>query len=96
MKAFSQKRQSSQPGGANAGCIFRNPEGIPAGRLIDELGLKNTACGRARISPVHGNFIVNEGGARAAEVLHLMEMIQKRAREERGVELKPEVKILGE
>ena len=68
---------------------------MPAGKLIDELGLKGTAVGGARVSEQHGNFIVNEGGATAGDVLALMEQIRARARQERGIELEPEVQILG-
>jgi UDP-N-acetylenolpyruvoylglucosamine reductase len=90
------KRQASQPRSASAGCIFRNPATMPAGRLVEELGLKGAAAGGARISTMHGNFIVNAGAARAAEVLELIERIRTRARVERGIELQTEVKILGE
>jgi UDP-N-acetylmuramate--L-alanine ligase/UDP-N-acetylenolpyruvoylglucosamine reductase len=91
-----QKRRTSQPVAASAGCIFKNPEACPAGKLIDELGLKNTTVGRARISPVHGNFMVNEGGATAADVLALIDMVKRAARDQRGIELETEVQILGE
>jgi UDP-N-acetylenolpyruvoylglucosamine reductase len=57
---------------ASAGCIFKNPASIPAGKLIEELGLKNLSVGAARVSEVHGNFIVNDGGATAADVLTLI------------------------
>ena len=63
--------------------------------MIDELGLKGTAVGGARVSDVHGNFIVNDSGATATDVLNLMELIRTRARQERGIELEPEVMILG-
>jgi UDP-N-acetylmuramate--L-alanine ligase/UDP-N-acetylenolpyruvoylglucosamine reductase len=91
-----QKRRVSQPVAASAGCIFKNPDACPAGKLIDELGLKNTAVGRARISPVHGNFMVNEGGATAADVLALIDVVKRAARDQRGVELETEVQIVGE
>ncbi|MGZ4986033.1 MAG: UDP-N-acetylmuramate dehydrogenase, partial [Chthoniobacterales bacterium] len=72
------------------------PGPIPAGKLIDELGLKNCAVGKARVSEVHGNFIVNDGGATAAEMLELIEKIKTIAREKRGIELETEVQIVGE
>jgi UDP-N-acetylenolpyruvoylglucosamine reductase len=81
---------------ASAGCIFKNPGGISAGRLIDELGLKNSSIGGARVSEVHANFIVNDGGATAAEILSLIGKIRERARAERGIELETEVSIIGE
>ena len=69
---------------------------IPAGRLIDELGLKGTRIGGATVSTVHGNFIVNDGEATAADVLALIELIRRAAREARGIELETEVEIVGE
>jgi UDP-N-acetylmuramate--alanine ligase len=69
---------------------------MPAGKLIDELGLKNMAVGKARVSEVHGNFIVNDGGASASEVLELISLIKARAKQERQIELETEVIILGE
>ncbi|MCX7824191.1 MAG: UDP-N-acetylmuramate dehydrogenase [Verrucomicrobiae bacterium] len=96
LKAFQQKRWSTQPRESSAGCVFKNPKEIPAGKLIDELGLKGKMIGKARISEVHGNFIVNDGGATAADVLQLIEFVKRRAREERGIELETEVMILGD
>jgi UDP-N-acetylenolpyruvoylglucosamine reductase len=63
---------------------------------VDELGLKNSRVGNARVSEVHGNFIVNDGGATANEVLELIAKIQDKARRERGIELETEVQIVGE
>jgi UDP-N-acetylenolpyruvoylglucosamine reductase len=94
--ASREKRKSSQPIAASAGCTFRNPEAVPAGRVIDSLGLKGTTCGHAAVSEIHGNFIVNQGGASALELLTLIEFIQEKARNERNVELETEIKILGE
>jgi len=91
-----EKRKSSQPVSASAGCTFKNPEVIPAGKLIDSLGLKGTSIGHAAVSDVHGNFVVNQGGATAKEILQLIESIQQKAKSERGVDLETEVKILGE
>jgi len=96
MSAFSQKRWSSQPAAPSAGCMFKNPPAIPAGRLIDELGLKGTRYGGARVSQEHGNFLVNDGSATAAEVLQLMGILQAKAMAERGIELHPEVEIIGD
>ena len=91
-----KNRKQTQPIAASAGCIFKNPAGISAGKLIEELGLKNSAIGGARVSEVHGNFIVNDGGATASEILSLIERIRDRARQERGIELEAEVGIIGE
>ncbi|MEO5913935.1 MAG: UDP-N-acetylmuramate--L-alanine ligase [Luteolibacter sp.] len=94
--ASREKRKTSQPIAASAGCTFKNPEFIPAGRVIDSLGLKGSTCGHAAVSEVHGNFVVNQGGATALEILTLIEFIQEKARDERSVELETEIKILGE
>jgi UDP-N-acetylmuramate--alanine ligase len=94
--ASREKRKLSQPIAASAGCTFKNPEYIPAGRVIDSLGLKGSTCGHAAVSDVHGNFVVNQGGATALEILTLIEFIQEKAQEERSVTLETEVKILGD
>jgi len=91
-----EKRRASQPVSASAGCVFRNPEEIPAGKLVDSLGLKGAAIGQAAVSEVHGNFIINQGGATATEILNLIESIRQQARQHRHIELETEVKILGE
>jgi UDP-N-acetylmuramate--alanine ligase len=95
LRAFAQRRWSSQPAKPSAGCIFKNPEAIPAGKLIEELGLKGMSIGGARVSEMHGNFIVNEGKATANDVVQLIAAIRDRARQERGIDLEPEVMILG-
>ncbi|MDB4284102.1 UDP-N-acetylmuramate--L-alanine ligase [Akkermansiaceae bacterium] len=89
-------RNTTQPKAASAGCIFKNPEVMGAGRLIDELGLKETGVGKAEVSPEHGNFIVNRGKATASNVLALIDQIKAKAKAERGVDLDTEVQILGE
>jgi UDP-N-acetylmuramate dehydrogenase len=90
----------------SAGCIFRNPEpgrdtvpeGIPwsAGALVDRAGLKGASIGGARVSPAHGNFIVNEGAATARDVRALVERCRASVRERFGVELREEIVYLGE
>ncbi|HET7239054.1 MAG TPA: hypothetical protein VFI76_08500, partial [Terrimicrobiaceae bacterium] len=90
-----RKRRESQPIAASAGCIFKNPAQTPAGKLIEELGFKNFTVGRARVSEVHGNFIVNDGGATAEEILTLIEEIKAAAARERGINLETEVQIVG-
>jgi UDP-N-acetylmuramate--alanine ligase len=94
--ASREKRKASQPIAASAGCTFKNLEQLPAGRVIDSLGLKGSTCGHAAVSEVHGNFVVNQGGASALEILTLIEFIQDKALEERNVTLETEIKILGE
>ena len=96
MKTFSAKRWESQPKEPSAGCIFKNPETIPAGKLIEELGLKGTSVGGASVSEIHGNFIVNDGSATAQNVLDLIDLIKQRAKTVRGLELRTEVEIVGE
>jgi UDP-N-acetylmuramate--alanine ligase len=89
-------RRTTQPAASSAGCIFKNHDTIPAGKLVDELGLKNSSVGKARVSEVHGNFIVNDGGATAAEMIELIDKIKATARVQRGIELETEVQIVGE
>jgi UDP-N-acetylenolpyruvoylglucosamine reductase len=96
MKAYSEKRWSSQPAAPSAGCMFKNPPVLPAGKLIDELGLKGTKIGGARVSLEHGNFLVNDGDATARDVLQLIEYLRQQARAARQIELTPEVEIVGE
>lgn len=96
MLNYSRKRWESQPPQPSAGCIFKNPSAIPAGRLIQELGLKGAAIGAAMVSGVHGNFIVNTGQASASEVLELIALVKARALSERGIQLETEVEIIGE
>jgi len=96
MNSYSQKRWESQPAAPSAGCIFKNPPTIPAGKLIDELGLKGTRVGGAAVSDVHGNFIVNQGNATAQDVLNLIDVIKQRAKAARGIDLETEVQILGD
>ncbi len=96
MNAYSRKRWDSQPAAPSAGCMFKNPETIPAGKLIDELGLKGTRVGGAVVSSEHGNFIVNTGTATARDVLELIGVIKTRVRDARGVGLETEVEIIGE
>jgi UDP-N-acetylmuramate dehydrogenase len=90
-------RAEHQPiGQKSAGSVFRNPEGDSAGRMIDELGLKGRRLGGAQVSPMHANFIVNTGGATAAEVRGLAELVRETVRRERGVELAYEVEFVGD
>ena len=90
---LKQAKAASQPLAArSAGCVFKNPSReLPAGKLIDELGLKGSRVGGAVVSPVHANFIVNEGAATAADVVALVRLIRARAWAERGVVLTMEV-----
>src|SRR5437016_5187476 len=96
LQESQEKRRTTQPIAKSAGCIFKNPDKCPAGKLVDELGLKNSAVGKARVSEVHGNFIVNDGGATATEMLELIDRIKQAAKTKRGIELETEVQIVGE
>lgn len=97
MDKWLEKRKFNQPLSLrSAGCIFKNPAGDSARRLIGLAGLRGYRLGGAGVSSKHANFIVNYGGARAAEVLKLMELIQKRVLKECGVSLEPEVRMVGE
>lgn len=85
-------RKQTQPVGVkSAGCIFKNPEGESAGKLLDELGLKGFSVGGARVSDVHANFIVHNGDADSADVLDLIDAVRERVRRETEIELEPEV-----
>jgi UDP-N-acetylenolpyruvoylglucosamine reductase len=91
---YREKRGTSQPlSKRNAGCIFKNPPGQSAGRLIDQAGLKGLRIGDAEVSPEHANFLINHGHATAAEFAELMAMVRARVLEVQGVELEPEVEI---
>jgi UDP-N-acetylmuramate dehydrogenase len=81
----------------NSGSIFKNPKGgVPAGQIIDELGLKGLQIGGAKISEKHGNFIINLGQAKAGDIIALIDMVKKKVKDERGITLETEVKIIGE
>lgn len=94
IKQCNQKRRSSQPiSEKSAGCIFKNPPGSSAGRLIDELGLKGTRVGGAVVSERHANFLVNRYQATASDILKLIGMIRERILEAYGLGLEEEVII---
>ncbi len=80
----------------SAGSVFKNPPEGPAGRLIDEAGLKGRAFGAAQVSSLHANFIVNRGGACASDVLSLIEQIKGEVRQRKGIDLQLEIKVIGE
>ncbi len=95
-RATMLKRNSSQPvQWPNAGSIFKNPPGDYAARLIQEAGLKGTRVGNAEISELHANFIVNMGGASSADVLALIDIARNAVREQFGVTLELEIKLVG-
>ncbi|HEX2861151.1 MAG TPA: UDP-N-acetylmuramate dehydrogenase, partial [Lacunisphaera sp.] len=94
--AYQKKRVESQPREPSAGCIFKNPPGTSAGRLIDESGLKGERVGDAEISPVHANFIVNRGHATSADIIALVRQVRAKVKEAKGVDLEPEVLLYGQ
>ncbi len=97
IKDFLKRRKEAQPVDyPSAGSVFKNPPGDYAGRLIETAGLKGKCIGGAMISDKHANYIVNRGGARAADILALMDLIRKKVREEHGIELQPEIRVVGE
>jgi UDP-N-acetylmuramate dehydrogenase len=93
VRSWVERRRGQEYRYPSAGCVFRNPPGESAGRLIDGCGLKGREAGGARISERHANFIVNTGGARCSDVLALMSLIRKEVKKRRGIELRPEIKI---
>jgi UDP-N-acetylmuramate dehydrogenase len=94
IRLCNEKRRASQPlGQKSAGCIFKNPPGASAGRMIDELGLKGLSVGDARVSDRHANFFVNAGRASAADMLRLITDVRERVRQVYGVTLENEVVV---
>ena len=96
MKSLLERRVATQPlSRPNAGSVFRNPPGDYAARLIESCGLKGHRLGAAEVSPKHANFIVNTGGARAADIEALIDEVRATVKARTGVELIPEVRIVG-
>ena len=94
IRICNEKRRSSQPlGQKSAGCIFKNPPGASAGRMIDELGLKGHTFGDARVSDRHANFFVNAGKASAKDMLALIADVRERVQKAYGIELENEVVV---
>ncbi len=92
IRVCNEKRRASQPlNQKSAGCIFKNPPGASAGRMIDELSLKGHRVGDARVSERHANFFVNNGHARAADMLALIADVRERVHRAFGMELEEEV-----
>jgi UDP-N-acetylmuramate dehydrogenase len=97
VRALRDNRHAREPARvSNSGSTFKNPAGDFAGRLIEAAGLKGTRVGGAECSPVHANWLVNTGGATAADMLALIDLVRGRVREQTGVELQLELKVIGE
>jgi UDP-N-acetylmuramate dehydrogenase len=94
--AFAEYRHRTQPTGACAGSIFKNPPGTYSGLVIEQAGLKGTRVGGAVVSEKHANFIVNDGGATAADIVALMQVVQEAVRAHSGIELEPEIERTGD
>ena len=90
-----KKRKSSQPlGEFSLGCIFRNPSGVSAGKVIEEIGFKGFSMGGVSVSEKHANFIINKGGAKPDDIVSLIKNIQEKALSHRGIKLNTEIKII--
>jgi UDP-N-acetylmuramate dehydrogenase len=97
VKSYSEMRKRTQPlGYPSAGSIFKNPKEGPAGKWIEEVGLKGFRMGQAMVSDRHANFIINLGKATAEEVINLMELVERKTYEEKGISLEREVRVVGE
>jgi len=93
---MARRRQRHPLSLRSAGSIFKNPSSAPAGRIIEEAGLKGARVGDAVVSELHGNFIVNDGKATAGDVLTLIDRLRDRVKELTGLELEREVIVIGE
>ena len=94
-KALAVKKASQPVSKASGGCFFKNPSpSTPAGKLIDQAGLKGTAVNQARVSHRHANFIVNDGQARCQDILSLAQLVQDRVMERFNIPLEPEIKVI--
>jgi UDP-N-acetylmuramate dehydrogenase len=97
IEEIMRQRMAKQPYDLpSAGSVFKNPAQGPAGKLIEEAGLKGYRLGDAQISEKHANFIVNRGKARAQEILALIELARKKVCQEKGVWLEMEIQVIGE
>jgi len=96
IKEYTTYRRLTQPPGASMGSMFKNPPGDFAGRMIEEVGLKGTRLGDAQISPVHGNFFINQGNATAADVYALIDLARRKVYDKTGIQLELEIELFGE
>lgn len=96
MDEITAYRKRTQPPGASMGSMFKNPPGDYAGRLIEAAGLKGKSFGNVQISPVHANFFINNGQAKACDVYHLINLAQEQVLQQFGVHLELEIELVGE
>jgi UDP-N-acetylmuramate dehydrogenase len=97
MRDFTERRTTKQPlSYPSAGSFFKRPTGYFAGKLVQDAGLKGLTVGGAQVSTLHSGFVINIGGATASDIISLMHLVQARVREQFGVDLEPEVRIIGE
>jgi UDP-N-acetylmuramate dehydrogenase len=96
MRDWYGRKKATQPiTKASAGCVFKNPDpGHPAGRLLEQAGLRGYSLGKMQFSEQHANFLVNHGGGQADQALELMDLARRRVLEQSGLELQPEVRIV--
>lgn len=96
IKEFRSQRMSGSPNKPSCGSTFKRPENDFPGRVIEAAGLKGARVGQIEVSPVHANYFINHGGGTAEEALELIHLVREKVRERLGVELEPEVRIIGE
>ena len=95
LESYCAQRKNSQPRGSSAGCMFKNPPGHFAGKLIDETGLKGTQVGSIQVSDVHANFMINHGDSSASNVIELVRVVRNAVYRKHNILLEPEAKLLG-
>ena len=93
---LTKKKETHPLGELSAGCVFMNPEGDYAGRLIEAAGCKGMKSGNVEVSMIHANYFINKGGASCSDFIHLMKTVTEKVRQHSGVILKPEIYIAGE
>ncbi len=93
---FLKEKKNTQPiGERSAGCVFKNPQGVSAGKLIEESQCKGLRVGDVEVSRIHGNFFINKGNATAADFIKLMDIVSERVYKDHGIILEPEIRIYG-
>ncbi len=96
IKEFRAQRMNGSPNRPSCGSTFKRPPGDFPGRVIEKAGLKGTRVGQIEVSPIHANYLVNLGGGTAEDALELIELVKEKVLERLGIELEPEVRVVGE